>query len=80
MPIVTLDSIKNQGKGRGNSDEEDAGGNEYFTGGLGNQGGGSGLAVMAPNEGGGAGADPLRQMMERVQRDQAARGGAVEAR
>lgn len=75
MPIVTLDSIKNQ---RGESDEDDAGGNEYFTGGLGNQGGGSGLAVMAPNQGGGP-QELLAHRLNQLQRAQAARGDAVEA-
>jgi hypothetical protein len=38
---------------------------------------GSGLAVLAPPDRGGAPADPMRQMMERLQNEQAVRGGAV---
>ena len=40
---------------------------------------GSGLAVLAPSDRGGsaAGGDPLRQMMDRLQREQAERGGGV---
>ena len=31
---------------------------------------GSGLAVLAPSDRGGASSDPLRQMMDRLQREQ----------
>jgi UBX domain-containing protein 1 len=85
MPIVTLDSMKkNQKKQQAHeSDEDDKGGNEYYTGGTGQGGTGSGLAVLAPTDRGGPGGaargDPLGQMMERLQREQAARGGAVPA-
>jgi len=81
MPIVTLDSMrKNQKKQHEDSDEEDgAGGNEYYTGGMGQGGTGSGLAVLAPSDPRGNPADPLRQVMDRLQREQAARGGAAPA-
>jgi len=75
MPVVTLDSLKNKSKGQ--SDEEESGGNEYFTGGLGSQGHGSGLAVVAPNEGNSSG-NPMRQFLNQIQQQQQASGGNVE--
>ena len=75
MPVVTLDSLKKTSKGQ--SDEEDSGGNEYFTGGLGSQGHGSGLAVVAPNEGNSSG-NPMRQLLNQIQQQQQASGGNVE--
>jgi len=76
MPIVTLDSMRKNQKKREDSDDEE-GGNEYYTGGTGQGGTGSGLAVLAPADRGTPG-DRLRQVMDRLQREQAARGGAAE--
>jgi UBX domain-containing protein 1 len=67
MPrIATLDSIL-----KGNKDEEEEGGNEYFTGGTGNEGRGSGLAVLAPNQGNSNNTDPqIKAIMGRIQKQQ----------
>jgi len=81
MPIVTLDSIKKKGaRSRSSDDEDGGGGNEYYTGGAGQGGTGSGLAVLAPNErgeGAAGGENHMRQVMERLHREQAARGGGA---
>jgi UBX domain-containing protein 1 len=77
MPIVTLDSMKKNQKKR--EESEDEGGNEYYTGGTGQDGTGSGLAVLAPTDrrGGPGGVDPLRQVINRLHQQQTAEGGGV---
>lgn len=90
MPIVTLDSIRNKkppssssggppprGGLAESSSEDEEDGNEYFTGGTGPQGQGSGLAVLAPGgkkkkTEGGTENDPFKNMVDRLIREQAA--------
>jgi len=50
-------------------------GNEYYTGGVGQQGGGSGLAVQAPPSGAGGDGNPLSAALRRAKA--AAQGGPV---
>ena len=50
-------------------------GNEYYTGGVGQQGGGSGLAVQAPPSGAGGEGNPLNAALKRAKA--AAQSGPV---
>ncbi|KAL9185046.1 hypothetical protein ACHAXT_002823 [Thalassiosira profunda] len=55
MPIVGLDSVRNDGAARGGDSDDDE--NNRYVGGVGDRGGGSGLAVV-PNQDQAGGNDP----------------------
>lgn len=76
--IVGLSSLRRgDGGDRGGSDDEDAQPrNQYYAGGASDRGGGSGLSVIGPNDGG-DGPDAMANIIGRAQRDGVEPGAAA---